>query len=334
VWARNGADFYLLDQVRDKMDFDETVAAMKAVKKKWPESSSIVIEAQQLGAALASHLKKQIPGIIPIHVQGDKQLRAMNCVPLWQSRNVYIPHTSVYPWVHDYVGELLNFPNAPNDDQVDATTLALNQLRGSLFPNMKAVAKPIEEKAVKSRHEYVVGWIPARSDDEYTVVVYDQDDNEVVRFFRAPARPVQQQVRTIYDTFVYFNGAVVRVIKGFDEALTHCAELKGTYIQKVKFTKAKLTPAYENLSQLIESRLITIPEYPELMAELSVFTSAFTYDEKPDYSLQVAQQSGIHALCLVTHDLDPTMWEYHPDIYYGFDPDRLDPSLWFPDDNS
>ena len=70
------------------------------------------------------------------------------------------------------------------------------------------------------------------------------------------------------------------------------------------------------------------------MAELSVFKSAFTYDEKPDYSLQVAQQSGIHALCLVTYDLDPTMFEYHPDIYYGFDEDRLDPRLWFPYDNS
>jgi hypothetical protein len=43
------------------------------------------------------------------------------------------------------------------------------------------------------------------------------------------------------------------------------------------------------------------------MAELSVFKSAFAYDEKPDYSLQIAQQSGINALCLLTHDLDPTI---------------------------
>jgi hypothetical protein len=69
------------------------------------------------------------------------------------------------------------------------------------------------------------------------------------------------------------------------------------------------------------------------MVELSVFKSAFTYDEKPDYSLQTAQQSEIDALCLVTYDLDPTMWGYHPDICYGFDPDRLDPSPWFSHDN-
>ena len=258
----------------------------------------------------------------------------MSCIPAWQSKNVFIPLPEKRPWVRDYVFELTNFPNAPNDDQVDATTLALNQLRGSLFPNIKAFAKPIEAKAVKRGHAYVVGWIPARSDDEFTVVVYDQKDNEVVSFSRLPARPVQEQAKTIYETSVYFNGAVVRVIEGFDEALTDQAEFKGTYIEKVKFSEAKKTAAYENLSQLIESRLITIPEYPELMAELSVFKSAFTYDEKPDYSLQVAQQSGIHALCLVTYDLDPTMWEYHPDIYCGFDEDRLDPSKWFPYDNS
>jgi hypothetical protein len=70
------------------------------------------------------------------------------------------------------------------------------------------------------------------------------------------------------------------------------------------------------------------------MAELSVFKSAFTCDEKPDYSLQIAQQSGLNAPCLVTHDLDPTMWEYRPDINYSFDEDRLDPSRWFLDDHS
>jgi hypothetical protein len=61
----------------------------------------------------------------------------------------------------------------------------------------------------------------------------------------------------------------------------------------------------ENLSMLIRNHVISYPHYPELMAELDVFKSDFTYGEAPDYSLQVAQQSGIHALCLVTYDVDP-----------------------------
>ena len=319
MWGRVGADFYLLDQVRGRWDFDETIEAMKAVSETWPESSAVIIEAQTLGAALASHLKKKISGIIPIHVKQSKELRAMSCIPAWQSKNVFIPLPEKRPWVRDYVFELTNFPNAPNDDQVDATTLALNQLRGSLFPNMKAVAKPIEQPPPKHEHEYFMGWIPARLDDDYTVVVYDLNDNAVVRFFRIPAQPVEEQAKVTYKTSVYFNGAVVRVIKGYDEALTYSAELKGTYIQKIEFDKARFAAAYENLSQLIRNRVIDIPEYPELMAELNVFRSEFTFDEAPDYTTQIAQQSAINALALCTYDLDPTMWEYHPDIWAPFE---------------
>jgi predicted phage terminase large subunit-like protein len=334
VWGRRGADFYLLDQVRGRWDFDETAEAMKEVTRVWPESSSVIVEAQTLGAALASHLKKQISGIIPIHAKQSKDLRAMSCVPAWQSKNVYIPLPDSKKWVRDYMRELLNFPHSTNDDQVDATTLALNQLRGPLFPNMRAAAQPISEKGPIRGHEYVMGWVPARLNDDYTVIVYDLKDNEVARFFRPPAQPIDLQLRTIYDFSVAFNGAICRAIEGYDDALTYGAELKGVYIEKIKFNRASIAAAYENLSQLIRNKLIDVPEYPELMAELNVFRSEDTFDETPDYTTQIAQQSAINALALCTYDLDPTMWEYKPDIYYGFDEDRLDPSQWFPYDNS
>jgi predicted phage terminase large subunit-like protein len=324
VWGRRGHDLYLLGQVRGKMDFDETVAAIKHVTETWPESSAILVEAQTLGPALASHLKTEISLVIPIQVKDTKERRAMSCVPAWRSGNVHIPNPSARGWVRDYVLELTSFPNAPNDDQVDATTLALNQLRGSLFHDLKAVAKPVEAKAINRTHHYVIGWVPARGDDdEFTVVVYDQTEDEVVDFFRQPARPLDLQVASIFNTSVSFNGALARVAEGFDKSLIYAAELKGVWVEKIKFTQAAKTAAYENLSQLIESRLITIPEYPELIAELSVFKSAYTYHEKPDYSLQTAQQSGIDALCLVTHDVDPTPLKWEPNIYYSYDPDQL-----------
>jgi phage terminase large subunit-like protein len=60
-------------------------------------------------------------------------------VSVWQSKNVYIPKANggEYAWVGEYVQELLSIKNAANDDQVDATTLALNQLHGSLFGESK-----------------------------------------------------------------------------------------------------------------------------------------------------------------------------------------------------
>jgi len=319
VWARRGADFYLLDLVRGKMDFDETVEAITRMKRKWRKTSAILIEAQALGAALASHLKWQIPGVIPIHVKGAKQLRALNCVPLWQSKRVFIPTPESQDWVRDYVLELTNFPGWSHDDQVDATTLALNQLQGLLFPSLKPATEPVIEKEAIRGHHYVMGWIPARLHDDYTLVVYDLTAHEVVRFARVPADPIGNQVLTIYEFSTYFNGAECRVIKGVDDALTYRVELRGVYIKKVKFDRATEFAAYENLSELVRGGLIRVPGYPELIAEMNVFGSEFTFDESPDYTMQTAQQSGIRALALCTYNLDPTMWEYHPRIYANFD---------------
>ena len=55
---------------------------------------------------------------------------------VWE-RDISPAQTTTYAWVHDYVHELLTFPNAAHDDQVDATTLALNQLRGPLFQGVR-----------------------------------------------------------------------------------------------------------------------------------------------------------------------------------------------------
>lgn len=71
--------------------------------------------------------------------------------------------------------------------------------------------------------------------------------------------------------------------------------------------------------------MITIPAYPELQAEIDVFKSDFTFDGKADYSLQVAQQSGVQALCLVTYDLSAELMNAlrRPSVYYNYDRDLI-----------
>jgi predicted phage terminase large subunit-like protein len=91
VWGLRGADFYLLDQVRGRMNFDQTLQAMRDLSVKWPDSTAKILERQTLGAALSSHLKHEISGLIPINVKDSKVLRVLNCVPVWQSHNVYLP---------------------------------------------------------------------------------------------------------------------------------------------------------------------------------------------------------------------------------------------------
>lgn len=326
VWGRKGADFYLLDQVGGRLDFDETVQAIRDLSAKWPESTAKIVEAQMLGAALSSHLKHEIAGLIPITVKDSKALRALNCVPVWQSANVYLPppDDGTYAWMHEYVQELLSFPSAAHDDQVDATTQALNQLRGTLFPESKECVVPAEQAKLSREGYYFIGWIPARADDKSTLLVYDLTENAVVRFERTPAEPIEHQITRVFETSVTFDNAVVRAIDGYDEAMLYDLELKGVYVDRVTFTRQELAAAYENLGMLIRNRIISYPYYPELIAELDVFKSDFTYGEAPDYSLQVAQQSGIHALCLVTYDVDPLALSMpFEEIYYSYDPDLI-----------
>lgn len=323
VWGRVGGDFYLLDQVRGRWDFDETVAEIKKLSYHWPQSSAKIVEAQTLGAALASHLKHKVEGIIPISVRASKELRALNALPVWQSKNVYLPRPDdgEYDWVDDYVRELLTFPNAANDDQTDATTLALNQLRGTLFPDVKAsMADGINSQPLPDR-TYFIGWVPARQEDRYTALVFDLSNNTVVSFGKFAAEPIENQLTSMYQLSRMYNGAVVRAFNGIDEALLFGLEVKGVYVQRCRFTKTQLGAAYENLAMLMNRKHITFPHEPELLAELEVFKSEFTLDESPDYSLQVGAQSAIRALCLVTYDMIPEVVnkKFEPSIYYSYD---------------
>ena len=322
VWGKVDADFYLLDQVRGRWDFDETVEQILNLSKKWDTSAKIV-EAQTLGAALASHLKHKVEGIIPISVRASKELRAQNCLPVWQSKNVYIPKPDdgEYAWVYDYVRELLNFPNAVNDDQVDATTLALNQLRGGLFPEAKESMDHNISSKPMPEHTYFIGWVPARQEDAYAALVLDLNTNVVVSFGKYMAEPIENQLASMFQLSRMYNGAVVRAFDGVDEALLFALEVKGVYVQRIKMSKARLGASYENLAMLMRSRLITFPYEKDLLAELEVFKSEFTLDESPDYSNQIAAQASIHALCLVTFDMSPQAIKksFEPSVYYSFD---------------
>lgn len=128
AWARRVADAYLLDQYRDKVDFTETVRALVAFCARWPQASLKLIEDKANGPAVISHLKSVVPGLVAVEPQGGKQARLSAVSPFIESGNVYIPHSA--SWVDGYIEELSLFPNAANDDQVDATSQALQRLLG------------------------------------------------------------------------------------------------------------------------------------------------------------------------------------------------------------
>jgi len=127
VWARsikNPARRYLLDQVRARMTFTETVQAVRGLSAKWKQTTRKLIEDAANGVAVIDALKKEISGLTPVKPLGGKVVRAHAVTAAVEAGNVYIPDASIAPWIHDFIEELSAFPSGTHDDQVDALTQA------------------------------------------------------------------------------------------------------------------------------------------------------------------------------------------------------------------
>lgn len=137
VWAKAqtpaGWRFYLVDSVVDRMDVIATMDAIRRTAAKWPQATAIHIEDRANGTAVITMLKRDLPGVRPWPPKGTKfpgKVERVNAVlALYENGEVLLPEAA--PWVSDYAEELTRFPVGKNDDQVDASTLALLVLRGS-----------------------------------------------------------------------------------------------------------------------------------------------------------------------------------------------------------
>jgi predicted phage terminase large subunit-like protein len=140
VWGRNGANKFLLDQVRARMSFSATIAALIALSAKWPKATAKYIEDAANGAALIDTLKSKITGLIPVKPRTSKIARAQAVSPQFQAGNVHIPDPGIAPWVNDYVEEWMMFPAGKHDDQVDTTTQALLKLEEAIVTDWQPLS--------------------------------------------------------------------------------------------------------------------------------------------------------------------------------------------------
>ncbi len=128
VWGKSGGDGYLIDLIRKRMSFTDTLAAFKQLVTKYPNARVKLVEDKANGTAIIDTLRHQIAGILPVQPTGSKQARCYAVSYLFESGNIYIPAPQIKPWTNAYVEELTQFPSGAHDDQVDSTTQALNYL--------------------------------------------------------------------------------------------------------------------------------------------------------------------------------------------------------------
>lgn len=127
VWGKKNADKFLIDLLLERLDFTQSVEAVRAMAKKHPKAYRKLIEDKANGPAVITTLQHEISGIIPYNPGSDsKEARAAACTPQIESGNVYLPHPALYSWVDEFIENWAKFPLVKHDEQVDITSQAFN----------------------------------------------------------------------------------------------------------------------------------------------------------------------------------------------------------------
>lgn len=126
LWGVVWPNFYLIDQIRDRMGYIATVDSIKALMARWRpiygDPHAKLIEDKANGPAIIEQLEREFPGIIPVEPQGGKLARAHAASPYYESGNIWLPQKNLFSWVDGHTSEFIAFPRGEANDQVDAAT--------------------------------------------------------------------------------------------------------------------------------------------------------------------------------------------------------------------
>lgn len=134
-WCRQGPNRYLVHQEKGRWSFTQALGKMEEwITPASPYGTLVhqrLVEDTANGPAIMDVMKKKVAGIKAISPKTSKEARARAVTPECESGHVYLPFPGDpgNEWVLGLISELRNFPLDANDDQVDAFTQALGELR-------------------------------------------------------------------------------------------------------------------------------------------------------------------------------------------------------------
>ena len=127
VWGKRAQDYYLRYCLNKRLNFPDTVEAIKTIYRLFPRARTVLIEETANGPAIIQTLQREM-FIIPVTPLGGKISRVNAISPAIESGHVYLPDPAKAPWVADYMEQWVSFPNGKYDDMVDATSQALARM--------------------------------------------------------------------------------------------------------------------------------------------------------------------------------------------------------------
>lgn len=129
VWGKRGVDIYMVDRLKERLSFTDTIREIRKFVKKYPYLSALYIEDKANGPAIIDMLSQELDiPIFPLNPQGGKEARAYAVTPILRNGRVWFPTRDRAEWIYDYKKEMKSFPNSDHDDDVDMTTQILYEL--------------------------------------------------------------------------------------------------------------------------------------------------------------------------------------------------------------
>jgi hypothetical protein len=163
------SDYYIPYRWRSKADITQTEDALKEAIARFPQAHQRLIEDKANGPAIMQRLGREVSGLIPFDPGSDNKIsRAASIQPIHERGGLLLPlaewaiaeveamgrtsisvdewwdlhppphrvnaeHVPVAEWCKEMIDEFSVFPNATNDDQVDATDQAVIYMEANPF---------------------------------------------------------------------------------------------------------------------------------------------------------------------------------------------------------
>jgi predicted phage terminase large subunit-like protein len=140
TWGIKDRSLFLLDVFRRKLEFPDLKRAI-IERARFYRANVVLIEDMASGTALLQELRADNFSFAQPapRLDGDKVMRLRAQTAKLENGTVRFPNDA--PWLDAYLRELLGFPNARNDDQVDSTVFALAWITEHPEPGILTVYK-------------------------------------------------------------------------------------------------------------------------------------------------------------------------------------------------
>ena len=127
TWLVKNHDLYLLHVSRARLEMPDLKRKVVQMAEHW-QADSVLIEDKGAGTQLIQDLRRESSlRIVEIVPKDDKVTRVLGITSIIEGGRVWIP-TEAH-WLADFHNELIRFPRAKHDDQVDSVSQLLHWTR-------------------------------------------------------------------------------------------------------------------------------------------------------------------------------------------------------------